>query len=167
MDNTNSLFIDREPVTPVKLKGTVYIGTSGFSFNDWKGVFYPEKLPRRSWLEYYSSQFNVVEINATYYRLPKPETFKSMAERTPDTFKFWVKVPGEITHKKNEVAPVMKRFMEVVRPLMESGKFIGALAQFPNSFRPSDKSEKRIRKIQENMDEYPLAVELRNSDWAD
>jgi uncharacterized protein YecE (DUF72 family) len=77
-----------------------YIGCSGFSYKHWKSRFYPEGLSAKKWLEYYCEHFNTVELNVTFYRLPKVEVFRSWFDRSPDEFKFTVKVPRLITHYK-------------------------------------------------------------------
>jgi uncharacterized protein YecE (DUF72 family) len=153
------------PPTALKRRGEIYIGTSGFSFPDWVDVFYPRKLPRDEWLAYYAREFRAVEINATYYRIPPPASFEKMAEVTPDEFSFWVKVPGEVTHRDDDVATIMSSFMAATLPLAESGKWRGALAQFPNSFRPSENAWHRILQTRDHLTDKPLAVEFRNDDW--
>jgi uncharacterized protein YecE (DUF72 family) len=79
----------------------LYVGTSGYSYDHWaKGVFYPPRLPRGKWLEYYSEHFNTVELNVTFYRLPQEKTFGGWHQRTPDQFRFAVKGSRYITHVK-------------------------------------------------------------------
>lgn len=77
-----------------------YIGTSGFSYKEWKGRFYPADLPASKMLEYYSSHFNAVEINNTFYRMPREEMLSGWRETVPDTFRFVLKAPRRITHQK-------------------------------------------------------------------
>jgi uncharacterized protein YecE (DUF72 family) len=78
--------------------GKVLIGTSGWTYAHWKKVFYPEGMRQREWLLHYCSSFDTVEINATFYRLPKAQVFDSWRERTPDGFRFAVKCDRRITH---------------------------------------------------------------------
>lgn len=78
----------------------LHIGTSGFSYDHWRGPFYPEGLPRSKWLEYYCSRFDTVELNNPFYRLPAKETFEKWAQVAPDTFTFAVKASRYITHVK-------------------------------------------------------------------
>ena len=66
----------------------IYFGTSGFSYNDWVGSFYPVGMPKREWLSYYACEFNTCEINSTFYALPKPSSLKAMVEKTDDNFLF-------------------------------------------------------------------------------
>ena len=76
------------------------LGTSGWSYPEWKGRFYPEDIPQRKWLPFYAGQFNTVEINMTFYRFPKPETLKGWLDKTPSNFTFTLKANRQITHYK-------------------------------------------------------------------
>ena len=68
----------------------IYIGTSGFSYKDWVGPYYPADLPKARWLAFYAQEFQASEINFTYYRLPDARTLAAMADKTPDGFVFTV-----------------------------------------------------------------------------
>jgi uncharacterized protein YecE (DUF72 family) len=91
------------------------IGTSGWHYDDWRGRFYPEKLPKTQWLEFYTRHFTTLEINNTFYRLPKESVFEKWYESSPEGFVFSVKVSRFITHIKrlkdcgNEVDKFMSR----------------------------------------------------------
>ncbi len=91
-----------------------YIGTSGWSYDDWKGRFYPEGTAKKKWLQYYASQFNTVEINAAFYRRFQPKTYKGWAEKAEPGFKYVVKAPQLITHRKflKDVDDNCKEFAE-------------------------------------------------------
>ncbi|MGE5845078.1 MAG: DUF72 domain-containing protein, partial [Ignavibacteria bacterium] len=78
----------------------LFVGTSGYSYKEWKGNFYPEELPDKKMLGYYSERFSTVEINNTFYRMPKREVFESWKEQVPANFKFILKAPRQITHIK-------------------------------------------------------------------
>ncbi len=75
-----------------------YIGTSGWHYDHWKGLFYPEELPHNRWLEYYAAQFNTVEINNSFYHLPTENAFTQWHSTTPVSFKYTVKASRVITH---------------------------------------------------------------------
>lgn len=81
----------------------LYVGTSGFSFPEWKGTFYPEGLPGKEMLRYYAERLGTVEINNTFYRMPKREMLAGWAEQVPVSFRFAVKAPQRITHWKRLV----------------------------------------------------------------
>lgn len=80
--------------------GTVRVGTSGWQYDDWSGAFYPDDCPKRRWFEYYATRFSTVEINATFYRLPRQSTVQSWHDRAPDRFRFAVKGSRYLTHQK-------------------------------------------------------------------
>jgi len=76
----------------------LYVGTSGFSYKEWKGSFYPEDLPDKQMLRYYGERFRSVEINNTFYRMPKASVLEAWAQEVPAEFKFVLKAPQRITH---------------------------------------------------------------------
>jgi uncharacterized protein YecE (DUF72 family) len=97
----------------------VIIGTSGWQYRDWRGRFYPDRLPQRQWLEHYATSFTTVESNNAFYMLPKPETFASWRARTPGDFVMAVKVNRYITHirRLRGAADSARRFLEHARHL--------------------------------------------------
>jgi len=76
------------------------IGCSGFHYKEWKGVFYPDKLPQSKWFDYYASQFNTLELNVTFYRFPRVAYLENWYKKSPEGFDFTVKAPRLITHFK-------------------------------------------------------------------
>jgi uncharacterized protein YecE (DUF72 family) len=76
----------------------LYVGTSGYSYKEWKGAFYPEDLPEKRMLHFYGSHFKAVEINNTFYRMPKATVLEAWAAEVPADFKFVLKAPQRITH---------------------------------------------------------------------
>ena len=112
-----------------------YIGTMGFSYIDWKGVFYPHEMPSRNYLAYYSRVFNCVEIDSTFYGTPRIETIKRWWAVTPEHFKFCVKVPRIISHElgSGNKSGLMEEFLDSVRLLKTKLGVI--LIQFPPSFK--------------------------------
>lgn len=145
----------------------LYVGTCGYSYDDWKGTFYPEKIKAADMLPYYARHFGAVEIDATYYRVLGAKTFASMAARTPDHFRFAVKVPGTVTHAAGaeNVHPDAAAWLEGVEPLIASRKFGCALLQFPNGFKPERRNEEYLRKVCDALGSIPLVVEFRNRKW--
>ncbi|SHG15137.1 Uncharacterized conserved protein YecE, DUF72 family [Desulfacinum infernum DSM 9756] len=89
------------------------IGTSGWNYKHWQTKFYPAGLPQRKWLEYYAQEFDTVELNATFYRLPQENTFEGWRHRTPEGFLWAVKAPRTITHHRRlkEVEEDMEKFL--------------------------------------------------------
>jgi len=100
----------------------VFIGTSGYSYlHWWDGVFYPSHLPQRKWLEFYAQSFNTVELNVSFYRLPKKATFEGWHRRTPEDFVFAIKGSRFITHVKKlkDCQEPLKLFLENASGLKE------------------------------------------------
>jgi uncharacterized protein YecE (DUF72 family) len=78
----------------------IRIGCSGWNYRDWRGRFYPDKMPAREWFGFYAETFDTVEINNSFYRLPKPETYRSWRDQAPDGFCYAVKASRFLTHNK-------------------------------------------------------------------
>jgi uncharacterized protein YecE (DUF72 family) len=118
----------------------VHIGCSGWNYRDWRGVIYPEGLPARRWLERYAELFDTVEVNATFYRLPKRSTVESWVEQVPEDFLFTVKASRYLTHMKRlrEIVDAVARFWEPLEPLRR-GRHLGpVLWQLPETFHRDD-----------------------------
>jgi uncharacterized protein YecE (DUF72 family) len=143
----------------------ILVGTSGYSYEDWRGVFYPQNLPKGKMLDYYSQFFNCVEINSSYYNIPHSSVFHRMAEKTPPNFEFIVKLNKATTHERQSVDDAVQRLSEAVKPLIEKNKFSGFLAQFPYSFKNIPKSRDYLAKIKYKTGNLPLFVEFRNWTW--
>lgn len=144
----------------------IWIGTSGYAFDDWHGVFYPPGLPRSERLRYYANRFPAVEVNSTYYRLPHPVVIRQMEQKTPERFRFLVKLNHEVTHRGESGAEHFRAFLDVISPLEETGKFHGGLAQFPYAFRRSPQNLAHLRRIRDRMGERPVFIEFRHDSWA-
>ncbi len=114
----------------------ILIGTSGWNYQHWKGKFYPEKLSQRKWLEYFTTQFKTVELNSSFYHIPKESVTKSWFSRTPQDFYFSIKVSRLVSHvhKLKECEEILKWFFTSCAPL--SGKIAVYLIQLPPSFCP-------------------------------
>ncbi len=144
----------------------LYIGTSGFSYNDWVGPFYPPDLPKREWLSYYAREFRACELNFTYYRMPSPRTLAQMAAKVPPGFRFTLKAPDVLTHKREEATPeAFATFKAALRPLQDQGKFGCVLAQFPYSFRANAENRAHLARLREELADLPIVVEFRNRGW--
>jgi uncharacterized protein YecE (DUF72 family) len=117
---------------------SVYVGTSGWNYREWRGSFFPADLPTKRWLSFYASRFNSVEINYTFYRLPTKETCEAWYRQTPAKFRFVVKASRYITHIKRlrEARQSWSDFLERVLVLKE--KLGPILLQFPSNFRASE-----------------------------
>jgi uncharacterized protein YecE (DUF72 family) len=143
----------------------ILLGTSGYSYPDWGGVFYPPGLERSKQLDFYVRQFETVEVNSTYYRIPPPSTFAAMERKTPADFEFVVKAHSEMTHKQTHDTEVYEAFQAAMAPLRTARKLSGVLAQFPQSFHRSDDHEQFLVEMQERLEGAPLFVEFRHNSW--
>ncbi len=142
----------------------VYIGTSGFSYKDWVGNFYPQFVSQKDWLRYYSSQFNTVEIDATFYGLPRKEVVARWRNNVPDNFIFTAKFPRTVTHEgtDSERIAAAGQFVEVMAEL--ASKRGPMLMQFPYSFKP-DRIDFLEKLLDSLPDSGPTTVEIRNRNW--
>ncbi|MCX7806428.1 MAG: DUF72 domain-containing protein, partial [Planctomycetota bacterium] len=153
-------------VGPCLIGGTpVYTGTSGYSFRDWTGPFYPAGLRRDGQLSFYAGRFPAVEINSTYYHIPSRATMEQMLRRTPDSFRFAVKCYKGITHEEGEIG-VFEKFVESLRPISEAGRLGAVLAQFPQRFKNSSASRDRLAELARSLSGLPVVVEFRDRSWA-
>jgi uncharacterized protein YecE (DUF72 family) len=143
----------------------LYLGTSGYSFPHWKGVFYPGRIRRADWLRYYALKFNSVEINSTYYRILSRETTQRMADSVPEGFSFSVKLHSSMTHSHNAGAEEWKAFLNMLEPFRGSGRMGMVLAQFPWSFPLEEDSFRKLRFISKQLAGIPAAAEFRHARW--
>lgn len=143
----------------------IYIGTSGFSYDDWKGPVYPSNIKKADMLGFYTGMFSSVEINSSYYAIPSPSSFESMNRKTPAHFRFVVKAHKDMTHTDAPDDGVFDRFREAVEPIRSSGKLGCILAQYPWSFKNNPDNVGRIGDVRRLLNGYPVVVEFRNSEW--
>ena len=143
----------------------LYVGTSGFSYKEWKGEFYPEDLPDREMLKFYGTQLNAVEINNTFYRLPKEALLKSWADQVPEEFRFSIKASQKITHFKRlkETAEETRYLLRIVKTL---GERLGViLFQLPPNLK------KDLLRLEQFLtllsDDLLAAFEFRHASWFD
>jgi uncharacterized protein YecE (DUF72 family) len=147
--------------------GQLYIGTSGYDYPDWKGGFYPEKLARTKFLEYYSEQFNSLELNGTYYRMPTAQQMQNMIDRSCSKVMFTVKAFQEMTHAtdKSHFQPLVTEFKKALEPLMSNNLLTCALFQFPESFHYEPDQRQYLDVLLKELHEIPVVVEMRNIKW--
>ena len=141
-----------------------YLGTVGFSYRDWEGVFYPAGTPQRSYLAYYGQIFNAVELDSTFYGTPPAEKVRRWAMVTPETFKFCVKTPRQITHELRliETTEAMLAFLDTMRLL--GGKLGAILIQLPPTFTAAEFDTVAVFLAQLPAD-FQYAIEFRHPSW--
>jgi len=142
----------------------ILLGTSGWDYPEWVGRVYPPRGVQDK-LRYYTGLFSIVEVNSTFYRLPPPSVAASWVRRTPGGFRFAAKFPQTITHDLRLVATdeELARFLAVLKPIRDAGKFAAALLQLPPSlpFEPGT-----VRSFYASLPrDLPVAVEFRERSW--
>ena len=143
---------------------TVWLGTSGWQYRDWRGPVYPPKLAQKSWLEHYVTLFDTVEVNNAFYRLPEAQTFAQWARRTPDGFVVTVKASRFLTHVKRLADPEGPVDLFVERASHLGRKLGPVLVQLPPKFhaRP-DRLDATLAAFAKHR--LRVAVEFRDPTW--
>ncbi|MDG7035622.1 MAG: DUF72 domain-containing protein [Nitrososphaerota archaeon] len=146
--------------------GEIRIGTSGWSYREWKGVFYPNSAKPGEYLSLYSRKFSCVEIDSTYYRMPTSRMFDVVSAKAPPGFVFIVKMPAEFTHQRRLSEAAIKRFKNGIYPILRDEKLGGFLAQFPYSFKKSTENLGYVGLLAAGLADYAqMFVEFRHSSW--
>lgn len=144
----------------------IRIGTCGFSYRDWRGIFYPEDLKQADFLPWYAGRFRFVEIDYTYYRLPEAGSSQRLCRKAPEGFLFSVKATGSLTHQRDEGwAGEAQLFARGIQPYAEAGKLGAVLAQFPYSFHYTPQNRTYLARFCDAMAAFPLCLEFRNTEW--
>ena len=143
----------------------VSTGTSGYSYAEWKGNFYPEKMAAKDMLQFYATRFPTVEINNTFYRMPKEDVLHGWADQVPEHFTFVIKAPQRITHfqRLKDCGDLLRYFFRVTAAL---GPRLGPLLfQLPPNFK------KDVPRLVSFFDDMPerrrMAFEFRHASWFD
>jgi uncharacterized protein YecE (DUF72 family) len=133
-------------------------------YDSWRGRLYPERCPKRRWLEVYAGRFDTVEVNSTFYRLARRDAVASWVQDTPGDFQFAVKASRYLTHVKRLVGieDGIKRFYEPIEPLIEAGRLGPVLWQLPENFHRDDG---RLEGLLELLPTGLHTIEFRHSSW--
>ncbi len=151
------------------MNAEIYIGTSGWSYlHWWNGVFYPKEIKQNKWLEYYTNYFDTVEINSTFYRIPKEKTVENWKNRVPENFTFIVKASRIITHLKRleGIEETLTNFLNICSGFKE--KLGPVLFQTPPSLKISKENLLNLLDIIKNRPTYnnlKIVFEFRNRTW--
>jgi uncharacterized protein YecE (DUF72 family) len=144
----------------------LHIGTSGWSYRHWSGIFYPPQIKPDKYLEYYITMFSCVELNASFYHLPKEMTVTGWVKRTPETFKFCPKLSRFITHQRKlqHVEDSLQRYFEVFEEM--KSRMGPVLIQLP----PGMKFDRQLTAdflevLIKQYDSYRFAFEVRHKSW--
>jgi uncharacterized protein YecE (DUF72 family) len=149
---------------------SITIGTCGWSYPEWKGVFYPERTPTGDFLRHYAEHYAIVEVDSTFYRQPSVSMVKGWAQKTPAGFRFSLKVPQVITHEKQlrDCTAETEIFLGAARLLGE--KLLCAVLQFGYFNRQAFAGQAEfLERLEPYLAQWPaevpLAVEIRNKNW--
>lgn len=153
----------------------IKIGTSGFSFDDWRETVYPPDLPKSRWLSFYEKElgFKTLEINFTYYTLPSPKSFEGLSRKTDVDFSFAVKAFRNMTHDIRDQQTgelidnkeVFEKFLFTLEPLIKDHKLACILMQFPYSFYATAQNRDYLKTAKDRLKDLPVVIEFRNSAW--
>jgi uncharacterized protein YecE (DUF72 family) len=142
----------------------IRIGCSGWMYDDWRGRLYPEREPKRRWLELYAERFDTVEVNSTFYRLARRDAVEGWVRQTPDGFLFAVKASRYLTHIRRLVGieEGIARFYAPLQPLIEAGRLGPVLWQLPENFHRDDE---RLSAWLGALPEGMHTIEFRHQSW--
>ena len=142
------------------------IGTSGYDYPEWKGVFYPDDLKRKDFLSYYATQFNALELNNTFYNMPTAERLLSFYERADGKLNFSVKANRLLTHEIERCwQAAAEDFKNAVEPLQAKGCLSALLFQLPESFHYTPDNRIYLAKLIQEFDGFPVVIEFRHKEW--
>jgi len=142
----------------------VRVGCSGWMYDSWRGRLYPERQPKRRWLELYAQRFDTVEVNSTFYRLARRDAVAGWVAQTPPEFLFAVKASRYLTHIKRlaGIEEGIKRFYEPIEPLIEAGRLGPVLWQLPENFHRDDA---RLAGLLAVLPAGEHTIEFRHRSW--
>jgi len=145
----------------------ILIGTSGYSYNEWVGPVYPEGTKQKDYLRCYSELFPTVELNFSYYTMPKAENLAKMLVDGGEKLTFSIKAHKTLTH---EINPSLWQdeaniYLKAIEPVLEAGRLEVVLFQFPYSFHYTDDNRRYLDSLLKYFKNVPLAVEFRKTDW--
>lgn len=152
------LFIQMDP--------EILIGTSGYDYPEWSGVFYPPEVKRKDYLLYYSTVFNALELNNTFYNMPDSKRIESFMERSENRVALSIKANRSLTH---EVDTLWKNkaldFKEALAPAKEKNLLSTVLFQFPQSFHYTAQNRFYLSDLIQEFEGFPLVIEFRHIEW--
>jgi uncharacterized protein YecE (DUF72 family) len=145
----------------------ILIGTSGYSYHEWVGTVYQEGTKEGDYLECYSGLFPTVELNFSYYQMPKAQNLANMLVKSGENLTFSIKAHKTLTHEINlslweEEA---KTYLTAIESILGAGRLEAVLFQFPYSFKYEDDNRRYLDKLLKYFKDVPKAVEFRKTDW--
>ena len=142
------------------------VGTCGYSYEEWRGVLYPEGLPKREFLGWYSRLFPFVELDFSYYGMPKASALAALASQAPPGFLFSLKAHKSLSHERGGAwREAALEFARAAAGLAEAGALAAILIQLPYSFKRGEAERRYLGALCDALSAFPLAVEFRNDEW--
>ena len=144
----------------------ILVGTCGYSYNEWVGPVYPEGAKKEHFLSLYARRFKTVELDYTYYSMPKEKSLRSMLEAAPE-LTFAIKAHQSLTHKidGSKWKDQAKTYIQAIGPLREKGRLEAVLFQFPYSFHYEAENRRYLGRVLDEFSGITSAVEFRNAEW--
>lgn len=144
----------------------ILIGTSGYDYPEWQGVFYPPELKRKDFLTFYSTQFNALELNSSFYSMPTAERMDSFMERTEGRVSFSVKANRLLTHEiDRNWQNAAEVFMGTLSTMNNKGLLSAVLFQFPQSFHYIPDNRYYLAHLIDFFKGFPVVIEFRHKEW--
>jgi len=143
----------------------IRVGTSGFSYDDWRGVLYPEGTPKSGMLAHYATVFDSLEINATYYGTPSKASARTMLERAHGRVVFAIKAPGAMTHQGDLSREVLLPWLAFLEPFQDAEMLAAVLVQFPARFHETQGAWEFLARVRSALKGCPLVFEFRHATW--
>ncbi len=148
------------------MESVILIGTSGYDYPEWKGIFYPQELKRKDFLPYYATQFNALELNNTFYNMPTAEKLLSFYERANGSLNFSIKANRLLTHEiTTQWETAAQDFKNAIKPVYEKNKLSALLFQFPQSFHYTNDNRIYLSKLIQYFEGFPVMIEFRHKEW--
>ena len=142
------------------------LGTSGYDYPEWKGVFYPPDLKRQDFLTFYSTVFNALELNFSFYGMPTPHQMRSFYERSEGRLSFSVKANRALTHEAGrDWKETAREFQQAVKELLEKDALCAVLFQFPEHFHYTRENRLYLADLLAEFNDFPCVVEFRHREW--
>lgn len=164
--NPQTLLFEEEAYVPPVFDSNILIGTSGYDHPELKGSFYPLDLPRKDFLAFYSTKFNALELNSTFYGMPTAQHIDSIYQRSEGRLKFSIKLNQLLTHRiDRNWKDQAELFKSAMNPLLEKDALSTLLIQFPESFHYTKENRVYLAELIKTLSPLPCVVEFRHRDW--
>lgn len=143
----------------------IYLGTSGFSYDDWRAHWYPPDLARNRMFDYYAEHFNALEVNSTFYHTPGRGMMESLVKRGDGRVRFSIKLHKSMTHDADSGTGAYLAYERAIAPAAEADQLAAVLVQFPFRLHFDADARERVDQIADRLKAYPLVFEIRHASW--